>query len=202
MSRKFTIPITCAAVLFFPLALMAESEGEGRPPRDRQGSLIERLDKDGDGRISSSEFDGPAEHFAHLDKNGDGFISGEEAIRRPGRRGSREERGGEQRRDPSAESQQTERATPRRPDSDYSRSSEPRSERGGNAARSDRPAGGFVARLDKDSDGRVSVSEFDGPAEHFQHMDKNGDGFLSAEEAPTGPPPRQQGERRGPPERK
>ena len=48
---------------------------------------------------------------------------------------------------------------------------------------------GFVKRLDRDSDGRVSGSEFDGPKSHFKFLDKNGDGYLSEGEAPKGPPP-------------
>ncbi|GAB4150001.1 MAG: hypothetical protein Kow00107_00340 [Planctomycetota bacterium] len=31
-----------------------------------------RLDKDGDGKVSPNEFDGPAEHFKDFDKKGDG----------------------------------------------------------------------------------------------------------------------------------
>jgi len=49
--------------------------------------------------------------------------------------------------------------------------------------------GRFVRRLDRDGDGRVSKSEFDGPGHHFDRLDKDGDGFLSADEAPKGPPP-------------
>jgi hypothetical protein len=48
----------------------------------------------------------------------------------------------------------------------------------------------FVRRLDRDGDGKVSESEFDGPPQHFRDFDKNGDGYISEEEAPTGPPPR------------
>ncbi|MBT3200595.1 MAG: DUF1566 domain-containing protein [Phycisphaerales bacterium] len=55
-----------------------------------------------------------------------------------------------------------------------------------------RPQGGasnrFVKRLDKNGDGKVSKREFDGPGDHFDHMDKNSDGYLDASEAPTGPP--------------
>ena len=59
------------------------------------------------------------------------------------------------------------------------------------------PEGGFVNRLDKNGDGKVSRSEFDGPAQHFRQLDRNNDGYLSEEEAPTGPPPQrnQQGSR-------
>ncbi len=61
----------------------------------------------------------------------------------------------------------------------------------------DRPqGGGFVERLDRDGDGRVSQDEFDGPAEHFSDFDQDGDGYLSEDEAPKGPPPGQRGGRR------
>jgi len=57
-----------------------------------------------------------------------------------------------------------------------------------------RPSGDdFVRRLDKNGDGKVSKSEFDGPAEHFSQLDRNGDGYISVEEAPQGPPPGRRG---------
>ena len=46
----------------------------------------------------------------------------------------------------------------------------------------------FIARADKDKDGKVSRSEFRGNDSQFQHFDKNKDGYISVEEAPTGPP--------------
>ncbi len=58
------------------------------------------------------------------------------------------------------------------------------------------PQEGFIGRLDKDGDGKVSRQEFDGPPEAFDRLDRNHDGFLSADEAPQGPPPG-----RGPPKR-
>lgn len=57
----------------------------------------------------------------------------------------------------------------------------------------------FIQRLDKDGDGLVSLQEFDGPDEHFTQCDKNEDGYLSEDEAPSGPPPREEGS--GPPPR-
>jgi hypothetical protein len=36
----------------------------------------------------------------------------------------------------------------------------------------------------------VSRSEFDGPPDRFDTLDKNGDGFLSADESPKRPPSR------------
>lgn len=47
---------------------------------------------------------------------------------------------------------------------------------------------GFVARLDKNGDGKVSRNEFDGPSQAFSRLDKNNDGFLSDDESPKGPP--------------
>jgi len=54
--------------------------------------------------------------------------------------------------------------------------------------------GGFVEHLDKDNDGKVSRSEFDGPKNHFDMLDRNKDGYLSEDEAPKGPPNRRPGE--------
>jgi hypothetical protein len=48
---------------------------------------------------------------------------------------------------------------------------------------------GFVERLDRDGDGKVSRSEFDGPKDRFDYHDKNNDGYLTEDEAPKGPPP-------------
>jgi hypothetical protein len=51
----------------------------------------------------------------------------------------------------------------------------------------------FVKRFDRDGDAKVSRAEFPGPAHHFDHCDRNRDGYLTGDEAP--PPPR--GRRRG-----
>lgn len=64
-----------------------------------------------------------------------------------------------------------------------------------------RPARGpgparFVERLDRDGDGRVSKSEFDGPPDRFGDFDKNQDGYITEAEAPRGPPPDGGGPRR------
>ena len=47
----------------------------------------------------------------------------------------------------------------------------------------DRP--GFVKRLDRDGDGRISREEFDGPPEAFDHLDANQDGCLDDSESPA-----------------
>ncbi len=48
----------------------------------------------------------------------------------------------------------------------------------------------FVSRLDRDGDGRVSRTEFDGPPDGFDVHDTNHDGYLSEDEASRLPPPR------------
>jgi hypothetical protein len=47
----------------------------------------------------------------------------------------------------------------------------------------------FIGRLDKDGDNKVSSAEFKGEAKRFEHFDINNDGYISEDEAPTGPPP-------------
>jgi len=62
---------------------------------------------------------------------------------------------------------------------------------------------GFVSRLDRNSDGKVSRKEFDGPPDAFDRLDADRDGFLTDSEAPHRksqhkPPPKV---RFGPPKR-
>lgn len=70
------------------------------------------------------------------------------------------------------------------------RASDPR---GTNGPRPSAPAARtparFTQRLDRDGDGKVSKPEFDGPPDRFGDFDKNGDGFITHDEAPQGPPP-------------
>ncbi len=47
---------------------------------------------------------------------------------------------------------------------------------------------GFVRRLDRDGDGKVSRKEFDGPDNAFDRLDADNDGFLNDSEGPLGPP--------------
>ncbi len=48
----------------------------------------------------------------------------------------------------------------------------------------------FIQKLDKNSDSKVSRSEFDGPPNRFDSHDANRDGYISEEEAPKQPPAR------------
>jgi hypothetical protein len=60
---------------------------------------------------------------------------------------------------------------------------------GGDTSKRPVGASAFIRRLDRDGDGKVSRSEFDGPARGFGAFDRDNDGYISADEAPTTPPP-------------
>jgi hypothetical protein len=139
-------------------AFAAGAETKAAAPPKRPG-FVARLDQNGDGKVSAAEFDGPAEHFKAMDKDHDGFLIESEAPKGP---------------------------PPQRrvaPDSVPDQRGKPpaRPTRAEEQAR-------FIARLDADGDGRVSAEEFDGPPEHFDEADANGDGYLEATEAPPPPP--------------
>lgn len=46
----------------------------------------------------------------------------------------------------------------------------------------------FIRFLDRNGDNKVSRSEFRGPGNHFSQFDRNNDGYITLDEAPTGPP--------------
>lgn len=62
---------------------------QGPPQGQRMGrapsgeDFVRRLDRDGDGKVSRQEFDGPDEHFHVLDRNSDGFLDENEAPKGP-----------------------------------------------------------------------------------------------------------------------
>ncbi len=57
---------------------------DGGPPGLTSGErFIRRLDRNGDGKVSREEFDGPAGHFRLFDRDGDGYISSSEAPQGP-----------------------------------------------------------------------------------------------------------------------
>jgi len=59
---------------------MAETMPGRRPSGE---DFIRRLDRNGDGKVSRLEFDGPPEHFNRLDRNSDGYLSADEASQLP-----------------------------------------------------------------------------------------------------------------------
>jgi ribonuclease BN (tRNA processing enzyme) len=54
-----------------------------QPSSSGNNKFINRLDKNGDGKVSSSEFKAGANRFKHIDKNNDGYITVDEAPTGP-----------------------------------------------------------------------------------------------------------------------
>ncbi len=78
-------------LLALTVVLAAGCKGPGGRPGGPGGEkgglsgaeLVKRLDKDGDGRISAVEFDGPDEHFTQFDTNKDGYLTEDEVPSGP-----------------------------------------------------------------------------------------------------------------------
>lgn len=158
----------------------------------RRGGFLRRLDTNGDGVIGRDEFRGSAELFAKLDQDGDGGLSEEEA-RQYGRVSNelmweKVDREGifnaidgdgdgiitKDEFRAAALAEIVGRAIQKvRADA--------RGARGEGEGGRDR-RGGFVKRMDKDGDGKVSRDEFQGDAERFDKIDADKDGFIDDKE--------------------
>ena len=57
------------------VAVVLQSPMSEQPKENIPNEHFKRLDKNGDGKISRDEFDGPAEHFNMMDSNKDGYLS-------------------------------------------------------------------------------------------------------------------------------
>ncbi len=66
-----------------PASSRASAGAKPTPFRSPGRHFVERLDTNGDGKVSRGEFDGPAHHFRRLDRDGDGFLSEDEAPQSP-----------------------------------------------------------------------------------------------------------------------
>ncbi len=66
-----------------------QDRGGMRPPQRSSGSVgghpsfVDRLDRNGDEKVSRSEFDGPSDRFDDHDRNGDGYITEDETPQSP-----------------------------------------------------------------------------------------------------------------------
>ena len=68
-----------------PKSNASKNKGTKKAPNStvNNNKFINRLDKNGDGKISASEFKGSATRFKQFDKNGDGYITADEAPTGP-----------------------------------------------------------------------------------------------------------------------
>jgi hypothetical protein len=78
----------------------------------------------------------------------------------------------------------------------FDRRRRPMDQRPGEMSRPGFGKGRFIERLDRDGDGQVSRSEFDGPPDRFDFHDTDHSGYLTEDEAPKGPPPRRKRNKR------
>ena len=142
-------------------ALFPAGDTTGQRPEPPAANIWERVlaqDKDGDGKISQSEWQGAPERFKRMDKNGDGFVTQEEV------RQAASERVGN-----AAQARRGQGAGgPGGP--------------GGPRLAPEERAANFLKTQDQDGDGKVSATEFKGREQAFRRMDKNNDGFLTLQE--------------------
>lgn len=140
----------------------------GRPGMGpfRLPRILQKLDTNGDGRVSKEELSKAGELFAELDENDDGQLDPRELMGPPPEGMGRGSQPGQ---NPAGRRPDM---TDRRPDGD----------------RPDNPQRGpfdgqFLARLDKDGDGKLSKDEApERMKEGFARLDRNSDGFLDREE--------------------
>jgi Ca2+-binding EF-hand superfamily protein len=143
----------------------AEAAKAAPPPAAAPFARLQAMDKDGDGKISKSEFSGPAALFGRLDADHDGFITMEEARR-----------SGPTTAAPPAAATPPEAATIKsKPIAEAE--VQPNAESMPQAEPGDR----FKA-MDKDGDGKIGLDEFVGPKRQFDRIDTNQDGYISSEE--------------------
>ncbi len=61
----------------------ARKKKDSGPVTKKTGTVIERMDADGDGRLHRAEFTGSAADWANLDRNRDGWITQDELVAKP-----------------------------------------------------------------------------------------------------------------------
>jgi Ca2+-binding EF-hand superfamily protein len=179
---------------------LSASEFALLPGEAGQRTRFERLDRNRDGRISTRELGVPQEMLEVLDLDGDGVIAASEVPRaRPGpvrvilapdaatvlavldrNRNGRLDRG-ELRGVPELLSRYDRDSSGALESAEIGRAVDEGRQYGVAAAFDD-----FLIRYDLNGDGKVSSGEFPGPPRTFRRCDQDGDGVVSARDAPSG----------------
>lgn len=173
--------LTLAAAATLGVAVAASAQpGPGGPggaggPNMMMQEHMAAMDKNGDGYISKDEFlDRPLEMFAKLDANHDGRISKDELAAMAAMHGDH-------------------RICKIQHDGESEPKEVPCDSLEGGPGGHGGPGGPHMMMMhhlaqmmDTDHDGRVSFAEMEAMMrEHFKKLDKNGDGYISKDEAPT-----------------
>lgn len=156
MQKKLIAGVTFAASALAAAVVLAQPPEGGQRPEGRGrfvSLIVEVLDADKDGALSSEEVSKSADAIKTLDKDSDGKVSAEE-LRRPRPEGADSGDGGG------------------RP---------PGGGTGGPGGRG-RFVSPVVAAIDTDKDGALSAEEIAKAPEGLKSLDKDGDGKVSAEE--------------------
>jgi len=147
--------------------------GPGGPGEKGGKRMFQRFDKNGDGKVARDEFPGGDATFQQMDKNGDGFLSAEEveamAGKGPGKSGKPGKPG-----------------EPGKPGGPTTPEGQPMP--GGDGMGPTPPGGGggfggLFAALDRDHDGKLSRAEFPGGDDEWRKLDRDGNGWVTPDEA-------------------
>jgi Ca2+-binding EF-hand superfamily protein len=145
----------------------APGEGRRRGPGRFNGAMLRRWDRDQDGKVTRDEFPGREELFKRLDVDGDGVLTPADVEKLRARFEKRRAQGG---------------GRAGKGPSDRAPSGKAPGAKAGGAAKPAAPQGNLIQRQDTDGDGRLNRGEFRGTAAQWRKLDKNGDGWITADE--------------------